>query len=277
MKAAVCWGESGGQHRRKQGKTAITRNSHRRIVLLPFPLDFSKAWHMSELLKDKLILAGKILVAQGQDDFTRGHISVRLPDNPSLFLMKPHSIGFDELTRENILTIDLDGKVVAGEGRRHSEVFIHSEIFRARPDVQSVIHSHPTYATALSATGRPIRAFSQPGALFHGALDTYDASMRLIRTPEMGAGVARALGRNRAALLKNHGVAVAGGSIEEATITIIMLENAAMIQLIAEAAGEPAKELPREDIEALRNEISPPEQFIINFEYLSRRVMRATS
>ena len=133
-----------------------------------------------DLLKDKLILAGKILVAQGQDDFTRGHISVRLPDNPSLFLMKPHSIGFDELTRENILTIDLEGKVVAGQGRRHSEVFIHSEIFRARPDVQSVIHSHPAYATALSATGRPIRAFSQPGALFHGALDTYDASMRLL-------------------------------------------------------------------------------------------------
>src|ERR1700731_1742448 len=65
-------------------------------------------------IKQKLILAGKVLVAEGQDDFTRGHISIRLPDNASLFFMKPHSVGLDELTMENILTIDLEGNVVAG-------------------------------------------------------------------------------------------------------------------------------------------------------------------
>jgi L-fuculose-phosphate aldolase len=228
-----------------------------------------------DALKDKLILAGKILVAQGQDDFTRGHVSVRLPGDPTRFLMKPHSIGFDEITRDNILTIDLDGKVVEGTARRHSEVFIHTGIFRAREDVQSVIHSHPTYATALSATGRRIKAFSQPGAMFFSALDTYDDSMRLVRTPQMGDAVARALGRNRAVLLKNHGIAAVGASIEEATFTAIMLENAAMIQLIAEAAGDTAPELPREDIEALRNEICAPDQFVINFDYLARRVARS--
>src|ERR1700761_1897189 len=58
-------------------------------------------------LKERLILAGKVLVAEGQDDFTRGHISFRLPDDPNLFFMKPHSIGLDEITMENILTIDL--------------------------------------------------------------------------------------------------------------------------------------------------------------------------
>lgn len=225
-------------------------------------------------LKDKLILAGKILVAEGQDDFTRGHISARLPGDPALFYMKPHSIGFDEITRDNILTIDLDGKVVAGNGRRHSEVFIHSEIYRARPDVQSVIHSHPPYATALSVTGRPVRAFSQPSVLFWEALDTYDASMRLVRTPDMGAAVARALGKNRAVLLRSHGVATVGRSVEEATIVTLMLENAAMVQLVAEAAGETLPDLPRMDIEKLREELSPHEQFAINFDYLARRVAR---
>ena len=77
-------------------------------------------------LKQKLIVAGKILVAEGQGDFTRGHISVRLPDDPKLFYMKPHSVGLDEITHDNILTIDLEGKVISGNGRRHSEVFIHS-------------------------------------------------------------------------------------------------------------------------------------------------------
>src|SRR5882724_1494090 len=82
-------------------------------------------------LRARLVIAGKILVAEGQDDFTRGHISARLPDDPALFLMKPHSIGLDEITAENILTIDLEGRVVSGAGRRHSEVYIHSEVYKA--------------------------------------------------------------------------------------------------------------------------------------------------
>jgi L-fuculose-phosphate aldolase len=222
-------------------------------------------------LQQKLIWAGKVLVNEGQDDFTRGHISVRLPDNPSLFFMKPHSIGLDEITPENILTIDLDGNVVAGTARRHSEVFIHSEIFRARADVNCVIHTHPPYSIALSATGRPLRAYSQPGALFHNAVGTYIDTMKLIRTPEMGAGVARALGACRAVLLKNHGVAVTGSSIEETVVGTIMLENAAMIQMIAEAAGTPAPEFSASDITQLQHEVSRPDQFVINFDYLVRR------
>ena len=95
-------------------------------------------------IKQKMIMAGKILVAEGQDDFTRGHISFRLPDNPGLFFMKPHSIGLDEITMENILTIDLEGNVVAGKAKRHSEVYIHSEILKARPDLNCVLHTHPT-------------------------------------------------------------------------------------------------------------------------------------
>ena len=90
----------------------------------------------------------------------------------------------------------------------------------------------------------------------------------------MGAGVARALGANRAVLLKNHGVVVAGPTIEEVVISTIMLENGAMVQLTAEAAGETAPEFPRADIEKLKHDISQPEQFAINFDYLVRRAKR---
>jgi L-fuculose-phosphate aldolase len=219
-------------------------------------------------------VAGKILVAEGQDDFTRGHISARLPDNPSLFLMKPHSVGLDEITMDNILTIDLDGNVVAGTALRHSEVFIHSEIYKVRPDVSSVIHSHPLYSVALSASGHPLRCYSQPAALFFDALGVYDDTIALIRSPVLGKGVAAALGPHRAVLLKNHGVAVAAATIEEAVISVIMLETAAKVQMITEAAGAPGPEFPREDIEILRQQISQPEQFAINFSYLARRVNR---
>src|ERR1700682_939903 len=130
-------------------------------------------------LKEKLIWAGKVLVGEGQDDFTRGHISARLPDSTALFFMKPHSIGLDEITADNILTIGLDGEVVAGEARRHSEVFIHSEIFKARDDVGCVLHTHPPYSIALSSSGRPLKAYSQPGALFRDSLATYDDTINL--------------------------------------------------------------------------------------------------
>jgi L-fuculose-phosphate aldolase len=225
-------------------------------------------------LKEELIVAGKVLVAQGQDDFTRGHISLRLPDNPQLFFMKAHSIGLDEITMQNLLTIDLEGNVVAGAARRHSEVYIHSEIFKARPDVKCVIHTHPTYSIALSATGRTLKCYSQPGALFHEALGTYTETIALIRSQAMGAAVARALGNGRAVLLKNHGVVVTGATIAEAVIGTIMLENGAEVQLLVEAAGDPAAEFSRADIERLKAEISQPEQFIINFDYLARRVKR---
>jgi L-fuculose-phosphate aldolase len=225
-------------------------------------------------IKQELIVAGKVLVGEGQDDFTRGHISFRLPDDPKLFFMKAHSLGLDEITPQNILTVDLDGKVVAGTARRHSEVFIHSEIFKTRADVNCVIHTHPTYSIALSATGQSLKCYSQPGALFYESLGLYADTINLIRSPALGAGVARALGRCRGVLLKNHGVVVTGATIAEAVIGTIMLENGAMVQLLAEAAGEPTPEFPRADIEQLKADVSRPEQFQINFDYLARRVAR---
>jgi L-fuculose-phosphate aldolase len=249
----------------KASNTRSTRNGRSKTTQ-------SQSTHRS--IKQQLIEAGKVLVAEGQDDFTRGHISFRLPDEPSRFLMKAHSIGLDEITMGNLLTIDLEGNVVAGTARRHSEVYIHSEILKARSDLNCVIHTHPTYSIALSATGRPLKCYSQPGALFYEALGTYADTINLIRTQAMGAGVARALGSGHAVLLKNHGVVVAGATIEEAVIRTIMLENGAMVQLLVEAAGDPASEFLRADIEKLKADISQPEQFKINFDYLVRRLRR---
>ena len=231
--------------------------------------------HMThDEIKQTMILAGKVLVAEGQDDFTRGHISMRLPDNPALFFMKPHSVGLDEITLANILTIDLEGNVVAGTAKRHSEVYIHSEILKARADVNCVLHTHPPYSTALSASGRPLKVYAQPAALFYNAVGVYGDTINLIRTHAMGAGVAKALGAGRAVLLKNHGVVTAAAGLAELVVSTIMLENAAMVQMIAEAAGSAAPEFPKADIEKLQYDISRPEQFQVNFDYLVRRVKR---
>jgi L-fuculose-phosphate aldolase len=226
-------------------------------------------------LKQKLIDAGIVLEHNGHSDMTRGHISVRTPDDPGLFFMKPHSFGFDEMTVENIVTCDLGGAKVAGAAPRHSEVFIHSEIFRARRDVNCVLHSHPPYAVALSATTCQMRAYSQPGAFFVDGVGVYADTIDLIRSPELGRGVAKALGGNKVVLLKNHGVVVVGSSIEETVIGAIMLENACRIQLLAEATGRLAPEYSKDQVLALQSKIARPEQFAINFDYLRRKTKSA--
>lgn len=225
----------------------------------------------AEQARQTLIDAGLILEAAGQGDLTRGHVSVRVPGDPTHFYMKPHSFGFDEITHENIVICNLDGEKIGGGGRKHSEVYIHSEIYRARPDVMSVIHTHPTHAVAFSATGRPMRPISQPSVAFLDGLPVYTDTIELIRTRDMGAGVAQALGPHKAVLMRNHGVAVVGGSVEEATILAILLENACEIQLLADASGSAGPEFDRACIERLQDTITKAEQYTINFEYLRRR------
>lgn len=227
--------------------------------------------------RQKLIDAGRILEAEGQGDLTRGHVSVRVPGDPTHFYMKPHSFGFDEITAENIVICNLEGEKVAGGGRKHSEVYIHSEIFKARPDVMSVIHTHPTYAVAWSATGKPLQPISQPGAAFADGVPYFTETIDLIRTHAMGAGVARALGPHKAVLMRNHGVAVVGASIEESTILAIMLDNACQIQLLAAAAGGAGPVFDAESIQRLHHNITRPEQYGINFDYLRRRAQRRLS
>jgi L-fuculose-phosphate aldolase len=221
--------------------------------------------------RQKLIAAGQILEAQGLGDLTRGHVSIRVPGDPTHFYMKPHSFGFDEITPENIVICNLEGEKVGGAGRKHSEVYIHSEIFKQRPDVMSVIHAHPTHAVALSATGKPLLPISQPASAFADGLPTYLGSINLIRSQQMGADVASALGPHKAVLMRNHGVAVVGASVEESTILTILLENACQIQLLAMAAGGEPALFDEQDIAQLQRNITQSEQYTINFEYLRRK------
>ena len=225
-------------------------------------------------VKQTLIDACLILDQQGLGDMTRGHISVRVPGDPELFYMKPHSFGLDEVTLENIVTCNLAGERVAGTAPRHSEVFIHSEIFRLRPDVTSVIHVHPTHTVAFSATERILRPISQPAAAFADGLPVFADTMNLIRSPESGAAVARALGPHKAVVMRAHGAAIVGATIAEAVVMTLALENACQIQLLAEAAGPVDWEFPADDVQRLQSDTCKPRQHEINFAYLRRKARR---
>lgn len=190
-------------------------------------------------LKEKLAYSCNILAHEGHWDNILGHVSARIPGKDTI-LMKPHSFGFEEIRPQHLIEVDLNGNKVAGKYERHSEVFIHTEIFKARPDVNCVVHSHPPYATAFGTLGQRLRPISHEGNIFYDGLPLFEFTTALIRTPELGAEVAKSLGPYRAVLMKNHGSTVVGPTIEVATLYAVFLEKAARIQLMATASGEPS-------------------------------------
>ena len=229
---------------------------------------------MHEDLKQRMIEAGRILEQAGQGDWTRGHISVRVPDAPDRFYMKASKIGLEEIELDNIITVNLDGEKIAGEHGRHNEVFIHSEVLRARAEINAVVHTHAPHAVSFSALGKPLQAIGHPGAIFAEGLPVFSETTELITTIDRGRAVAATLGEHGAMLLQNHGLVTAAPTIEQAVYLALSLENACMMQLWVEAAGG-AKALGKpEDIKAKRKHMFREEMFKATFAYLVRRLKR---
>jgi len=224
-------------------------------------------------LKETLAYSCNILANEGHWDNILGHVSVRIPKQDRI-LMKPHSFGFEEIRPQHIIVCDLDGKKIEGKYERHSEVFIHTEIYRARPDVNCVVHSHPPYATAFGSLRQPLRPISHEGNIFFEGLPTFDATTALIRTPELGVQVAKSLAKCRGLLMKNHGSTVVGESIEVATLYAVFLEKACRIQLLATASGDPSW-TSDEEAPVKFEQIYTPHRLGSMWDYFVRRARRA--
>ena len=220
--------------------------------------------------RETLATAGRILASQGQGEWTRGHLSIRRPDDAERFLMKPKDCGLGEIRPEDVITCDLAGEKVEGEGTRHGEVYIHSCVYRARPDINAVIHAHPLHAVVFSATGKPLQAVGLPGACFSDGLPNFGESNLLINTPDLGEAMARCLGRHKAMLLQNHGVVVCGETMEEAIYLSMALESACQMQLMVEAAGGAALLGAEDEVAAKRKHMLRPAMFRRTFDYLAR-------
>ncbi len=225
-------------------------------------------------LKEKVAYSCNILAIEGHWDQILGHVSARIPGEQA-FLMKPHSFGFEEIRPYHMIVCNFEGEKIRGDYERHSEVFIHSEIYKARPDVNSVVHSHPPYATALGSLRRPLRPISHEGSIFHENLPLFDYTTALIRTPDLGARLAGSLKSCRGVLMKNHGSTVVGESVEVATLYAVFLEKAARIQLAAMAAGEPTWSSDA-DAKLKYEQIYHPQRLAAMWDYFVRRAKRAS-
>ncbi len=188
--------------------------------------------------------------------------------------MKGSGVGLDEVGEEDLLLMGFDGAVLEGARKVHEEYPIHAEIMRAYPDVLAVVHTHAKFGIAFAARGLSLRPVSHEGAYFWPPdVPVFDAFTDLVRTRAEGEAVARILGNAPAVFLLNHGVAVRGASVAEATVAAIILERAAEIQLLAQPSREaPLRHTPAE--EALRKRAIWPPRFRPIFDYYSRTLRR---
>ena len=225
-------------------------------------------------LREQVALGCRILGANGHDDFIWGHVSARDPGGRGIW-MKASTFGFEEITAEHVILVSFDGEVLAGEHPRHIEWPIHTEVMRARPDVGSVVHSHPAHSIAIAASGRPLQAVSHAGTLFvPPEVPRFTQTAELIVTTKLGEAVGQALGAQHALFLVNHGIVTAGRDVRDAVIRAVLLEKAAHQQLLVETFGGAQRSSSDEEALRKRATVWAENQRAALWRYLIRRVQR---
>lgn len=188
-------------------------------------------------LRDMVSTSTRILGNSGHGDLIWGHCSARDSQNRGVWI-KQSSWGMEEITPDLVHLVDEAGTVVEGDGPRHSEYPIHTEIMAARPDVGGVVHTHSRFAVALAASGQPLRPVSHEGSFFcPPGVPRFTQTADLILTPQLGGDVAAALGSAPAVFLVNHGMVCVGPDLQTATVISILLDRACEQQLLTQQAG----------------------------------------
>jgi ribulose-5-phosphate 4-epimerase/fuculose-1-phosphate aldolase len=185
-------------------------------------------------MKQQLVDAIRMLERAGYIDHN-GHCSARRDQN-SFYINSGASVR-GALTVNDIVTVDLDGNLVDGSARPPLEFHIHSEVYRARPDVNAVMHTHPQWSTFLTMVGATFKAVYAQGVLL-GDIPLMDSPLS-VNTKAMGETLAATLGRGPAALLKAHGAVIVGANIVECFALAAYVEENAYRQYMAMQIGDP--------------------------------------
>jgi L-ribulose-5-phosphate 4-epimerase len=169
--------------------------------------------------------------------WTGGNISVRDPDT-GLVAIKPSGVRYADLTAASMVVVDLDGVVIEGGHKPSSDTASHLYIYRHRPDVNGVVHTHSRFATAFAAVGRPIPVYLTAQAdEFGGGIPCADFAF--VGDDSIGALVVENIGRSPAILLKNHGVFTIGPTAVAAVKAAVMVEDVAATVWAALQIGTP--------------------------------------
>jgi L-fuculose-phosphate aldolase len=223
-------------------------------------------------VREKLALTCRILYDNGHDSGLAGQITART-GQPGEFLTQRIGYGFDEITAGSLLRVDEHLNVLEGDGIPNPANRFHSWVYRARPDVNCIIHTHAVYTAALGMLEQPLIVSHMDNCVL------YDDVAFVAKWPgvpvgnEEGELISSALGNKRALMLSHHGLLVATGTVEEACILSLAFERAARMQLLAAAAGD-IQPIPPELAKEAHDWILRPKRNSVAFDYYARRALK---
>ncbi|HHE70734.1 MAG TPA: L-ribulose-5-phosphate 4-epimerase [Chloroflexi bacterium] len=205
---------------------------------------------MLEMLREELWRLHLELPKNELVKWTGGNISARDRES-NLVVIKPSGVRYEQLRPEDMVVVDLEGRVVEGTLKPSSDTQSHLYIYRHRPDVGGIVHTHSPYATAFAALGRPIPVVLTAMAdEFGGPIPC--GRFALIGSEAIGKAVLEAIGDSSAVLLKHHGVFTLGPDAEAAVKAAVMAEDVARTVWLALQLGEP-EEIAPEDVARLHH------------------------
>jgi L-ribulose-5-phosphate 4-epimerase len=169
--------------------------------------------------------------------WTMGNVSARDPET-GLVVIKPSGVRYEDMRPEDMVVVDMDANVVEGKWKYSSDTLTHLYIYRHRPDVNGVVHTHSTFATAFAAVGKPIPCFLTGMAdEFGGEIPV--GGFSLIGGIEIGKVIVDGIGASKAMLMQNHGVFTIGKTPKDAVKAAVMAEDAARTSFYALQLGTP--------------------------------------
>src|SRR5215468_11882232 len=222
--------------------------------------------------RQKLALACRILAMEGHDSGLAGQLTARGPRSNTYYMLR-FGLGLDEIATGNLLLVDDDLNVLEGEGMPNPSNRFHLWIYRARPAVGSIMHTHPPHVSALSMIGVPLAVSHMDTTLF------FEDCAWLREWPgtpigdEEGRIISEALGDKKAILLAHHGQLTATASVEHALVLAMFVERAAKLQLMAMSAGTIKPIDPDIALEAHDYRLKP-RAVAATFHYFARRVLK---
>jgi L-ribulose-5-phosphate 4-epimerase len=205
---------------------------------------------MLEALREELAALHQELPRNNLVVWTGGNVSVR-DAKSGLVAIKASGIRYEDLTPKHMVVVDMEGRVVEGKFKPSSDVYSHLYIYKHRPDVFGVVHTHSRYATAFAAAGKPIPCvLTAMGDEFGGPIPC--AGFALIGDEAIGKLVVESIGSSPAVLLKNHGVFTIGKDARAAVKAAVMTEDTAATVWMAMQIGDP-QEIAPEDVKRLHD------------------------
>ena len=196
-------------------------------------------------LRQEVCEGNLMLPRSGLVTWTSGNVSGRDPETGHI-VIKPSGIRYEELTPDKLVTVALDGQIVEGDLKPSVDTATHLVIYRHRPDVMGVVHTHSTFATAFAAVGQPIPVYLTAIADEFGG-PIHLGNYAQIGGDQIGEEVVRSIGDSVAILMKNHGVFTIGQSVMAAVKAAVMTEDVARTVYYALQLGQP-QELAAEEV-----------------------------